>query len=215
MNEKVSDVVTGAFVLVNLYVYWMVFKSTNVYWLFGIIVATILLRIIVQYILHKKKKRTKKESSRNKKYGKGSTFNRLREDGIIMKAPLEELSWREFERLCFLYFKAKGFRPKETSKGADGGVDLIIYNKKDGGHEAVQIKHYIASNNQITVKEIREINSAKRNHKCIFAKFITTSHFTNDALREADNYKVNCHSIEWVRKNIDKWRKMQAEKISV
>ncbi|MFC5613717.1 restriction endonuclease [Metabacillus niabensis] len=47
----------------------------------------------------------------------------------MIKSKLEDLTWREFERLCYLYFKSKGYKASETSDGADGGIDLIIYNK--------------------------------------------------------------------------------------
>lgn len=72
------------------------------------------------------------------------------------------MSWRELERLCYLYYKAKGYKPQETPNGADGGVDQIYYHPQYRGKVAVQTKHYMNSNNQISVEKIRELNSAKR-----------------------------------------------------
>ncbi|WP_246218514.1 restriction endonuclease [Litoribacterium kuwaitense] len=129
-----------------------------------------------------------------------------------MKLPLEDLSWREFERLCYLYFKARGYKPQETADGADGGVDLVIYNRHHQAKEAIQIKHYLRSGNQITVKDIRELNSAKRNHGCMLARFITTSSYTKDALIEADQYRITCHDIHWIKNRIEKWRASALDK---
>ncbi|WP_174880955.1 restriction endonuclease, partial [Metabacillus niabensis] len=126
----------------------------------------------------------------------------------IIKSKLEELSWREFERLCYLYFKSKGYT-SETPEGADGGVDLVVYNKHHKANEAIQIKHYLASGNRITVKEIRELSTAKRNHKCPLAMFITTSSFTKDALLQADKFSIECKDIHWVNNNIVKWQAQQ------
>ncbi|MBU9723820.1 MULTISPECIES: restriction endonuclease [Bacillaceae] len=224
MNKKdrsnVASVVAGLFLIGSLYLFLMVFNSSNYMVLLGILVVTFIIRILVQAILPKKKKKTvgRKKRTKPRSSGKASVAqdspNRLREDKEIIKDTLENLSWREFERLCFLYFKARGYKPKETSEGADGGVDLIIYNPKDKAYEAVQIKHYIHSGNQITVKEIRELNSAKRNHKCALSKFITTTRYTNEALKQADVFNVDCHNIDWVRNNIVKWQEVQKKKIS-
>ncbi|MFC5466158.1 hypothetical protein [Lederbergia graminis] len=59
---------------------------------------------------------------------------------------------------------------------------------------------------------MREINSAKRNHKCILSSFITTSGYTNDALKQADVYKMNCYGLDWVKNKIVKWQEQEQRK---
>ncbi|MDG5790136.1 restriction endonuclease [Evansella sp. AB-P1] len=219
-RDNIATVISGIFLIASLSLYWLVFNSSNYIVFFGIIFATFIIRTILTAMLPTKKKKQQGKSQRNKTNTATKTTtmkpspNRLRSDKDIMEDTLENLSWREFERLCFLYFKAKGYKPKETSEGADGGVDLIIYNPKDQAHEAVQIKHYIHSGNQITVKEIRELHTAKKNHKCMLSMFITTSTFTNPALREADTFNIHCHNINWVKNNIVRWKDTQGMKIS-
>ncbi|TMN21826.1 restriction endonuclease [Lentibacillus cibarius] len=217
-RKLISSTISGLFMIISLYLYWIVFDSNNMYILFGIILATPFIEAMTYRMLPKNKKSNKKARSRikhNSKKPKGrANFNRMREDHEIISSPLHDLSWREFERICYLYFKARGHKPKETSNGADGGVDLIIYNRYHKANEAVQIKHYLSSGNQITVKEIRELNSAKRNHNCVLARFITSSGFTQDALREADRYRIQCSNIDWVMNHIEKWRKTELEKMS-
>ncbi|HWO97592.1 MAG TPA: restriction endonuclease [Bacillus sp. (in: firmicutes)] len=216
-KKTISSTLAGIHLLVVLYLYWIVFESTNVYLFFAILISTPLVEVIIYGLLPSKKAKKKATSSGRKRTNKKTVTssvapNRLRSDKDILTTPLHELSWREFERLCYLYFKAKGYKPRETSEGADGGVDLIIYNRHHQAEEAIQIKHYINSGNRITVTAIRELNSAKRNHGCILARFITTSSYTQDALREADDFKIECRGIDWVENNIVKWQQQEAIK---
>ncbi|HHY22561.1 MAG TPA: restriction endonuclease [Bacilli bacterium] len=156
--------------------------------------------------LSKPKKQANKKDSKKPTINKPSTnHNLLRSDKELLTLSLDEMSWREFERLCYLYYKAKGYKPRETNEGADGGVDLIIFDKEHKTNVAVQIKHYKKSN-RIGVQPIRELNSAKRNHNCILAKFITTSSFTKDALLQADKFNIDTYDRRWVENNVIKWK---------
>lgn len=222
MNKQVRkslvNVISGLFLMISLYLYWNVFHGTNMYSFLGILIATPIINGIMYKVLPVKGKGKKRVSSPRKNNSKGhkskKVFHQLRSDKEIIESPLEELSWREFERICYLYFKARGYKPRQTANGADGGVDLIIYNRHHQANEAVQIKHYLLSKNQITVREIRELNSAKRNYNCVLARFITSSGYTRQALMEADKYKIRCDHIDWVRSRIEKWRKSELAKNS-
>jgi restriction system protein len=213
-RRAVSNGIAALFLLAGLFLYWLVFKSTNIYLLFGLILSTPVVERIIYSILpgKKSKKRSTNKRQVKKKGNTNISPNRLREDKDIIASRLEDLSWREFERLCFLYFKARGYKPRKTGEGADGGVDLIIYNRHHKAEEAIQIKHYINSGNPITVERIRELNSAKRNHKCVLSRFITTSRYTKDALKEADDYKMVCHDLNWVKNKIVKWQEQEQKK---
>lgn len=213
-KRAVSNGFAALFLFVGLFLYWMIFKSNNIYLFFGIIIATPVVERIIYSILPDKKSQKRISGKKNRKNELSSTSsNCLRTDEEIILSNLDELSWREFERLCFLYFKAKGYKPRETGEGADGGVDLVIYNRHHNAEQAIQIKHYIGSGNQITVKEIRELNSAKRNHKCVLSRFITTSSYTKDALKQADDYKVDCHDLNWVKSKIVKWQEQEKKNV--
>jgi restriction system protein len=125
------------------------------------------------------------------------------------------MSGLEFEQLVFLYFKAIGYKPVKTPESKDGGVDMILTNKADGIKIAVQVKHRYKSGNQITVKEIRELDSAKKNHRCVSSWFITSSTFTNDALRQADVYRMKTSDINYVESKIIPWKEREAAKRQV
>ncbi|MFP9128721.1 restriction endonuclease [Niallia sp. BSM11] len=196
-----------------------IFENAIIY-LFSSIFIGIFIGLFIINLLPSKKKKPKnkakaksktqhtknKTASSTKKVNNTSVKHALQhKDNEIMTLPFTELTWRDFERLCYLYYKAKGCNPRETPNGADGGVDLIIYDKQHQADVAIQIKHY-QKGKQITVKEIRELHAAKRNHQCILADFITTSTYTNAALIEADKFKIRCRQKDWVENKILRWR---------
>ena len=198
---------------------FVILTKQNFYFLIAaIIIPSIITWIISLFIPVKQNKKNSKkknqeiEKRKNKRINGNTSVNVnhnfLHSDEEIYLLPLEKLTWRDFERLCYLYFKAKGYKPRKTSEGADGGVDLIVYNKHHKTDVAIQIKKY-AKGNQITVREIRELATAKKNHNCMLADFITTSSFTNAALREADKFNILCRDKEWVQNKILKWRNTQ------
>lgn len=164
------------------------------------------------------KKKTTNSSATKKTTNKKATnnvpkkgHNQLRGKKEILTLPFDQLTWREFERLCFYYFDAKGQKPEETGEGADGGIDLIIWNKEDNGREAVQIKKY--TKQQVDVRIIRELNTAKKNHKCMLARLITTSDITLAAMREADDNRITTNDKTWVQNKLLTWRDQEAKRL--
>ncbi|WP_282154844.1 restriction endonuclease [Cytobacillus gottheilii] len=192
----------------------------NIYVLIGFTFFVALLVYGVIFILlpdkkSKKKKATvkntnnQKQANTDKKQGGSRALsNLLRSDDEILNLPIEEISWKEFERLCYLYYKAKGYKPQLTKDGADGGVDLIVNDPKHKAKVAIQIKHKIDSGNQVTVREIRELDSAKKNHKCVLADFISSTGYTTDAMLEADRTKINCYTAD----RIVSWKESKLKK---
>lgn len=130
----------------------------------------------------KRKKPAKKKTSHQKKKAtnhKDSIHrsNRLGSDTEILASAIDDLSWREFERLAYLYYKSKGATPELTKSGADGGIDLIYFSKEENSKVAVQIKHF--SKNQITPAIIRETeNAARKNYKIYISEIFTSTRLT-------------------------------------
>jgi len=166
----------------------------------------------------KSKRKTTKKAATTKTASKKSTkntpkknHNQLRAKKEILTLPFEKLTWREFERLCYYYFEAKGQKPEETKEGADGGIDLIIWSEKDQAREAVQIKKY--TKQQVDVRIIRELNTAKKNHNCMLARLITTSDITTPAMREAGDNRITTNDKYWVKNKLLKWRDQEAKRL--
>lgn len=159
----------------------------------------------------KEKKKTPSQSQKINNYTYPNIRkNRLSSDEKILKMPFNQLSWREFERLLYLYYKSKGCKPRETKNGADGGVDLVYFSRTHNTDVAVQIKFY-SPKNYVKVERVRELETAKRNYNCVLSEFITTSGYTTSATAQADNYRgMTLHSGEWVQNKIIKWKNEKA-----
>ncbi|SDB95407.1 restriction system protein [Pelagirhabdus alkalitolerans] len=195
--------------------YFVLTNGANIYAIIVILIIPNLLAQIAHSMFDQKQTKRSNKKKRKKSTNKANVAvptTRLSSDYEIMKMPLDKMSGAEFERLCYLYYKAKGYKPKETGKGADGGVDLLIYQRYHNDYEAVQVKHYQNSGNNITVKEIRELNSSKQNHGCVLARFITTSTYSKDALKQADQWRIKTHDREWVKNKIETWREKELQK---
>lgn len=183
--------------------YFIFNYSLGWYFIFGLILISIVLSSLI--LSFRPKKNKKKHHQVHKKPKKTNTSNKIRSEKHLLTLPLKELNWREFERLCYLYYKSKGMNPRETKSGADGGVDLLVYSKENKQDIAIQIKHW---KNKVTVKEIRELNSSKRNYNCILADFITSSEYTEAALREAKKLRIETYTAG----HILHWREQQVKK---
>ncbi|WP_260471950.1 restriction endonuclease [Bacillus salinus] len=228
-QRDVYTIVAGSILLLGLWVMYQ-FDITNFYYLIGLVLFAVVMGTITSsFVPDMRKKENKhknmytglpnklitnnsveKSTIKNKPTSLRDNSNILRAEKEIMTLPLENISWREFEELCYLYYKAKGYKPRKTSEGADGGVDLIIFNRHHNTEVAVQIKHY-KKGQQIDVKLIRELDSAKKNHGCILAEMITSSRFTNPALIEADRRNIECKGDEWINSKLLPWREQQVK----
>lgn len=223
-RETFASIASACFLIPVGYLVWFNLGITNVYTFFGIPIITAVIYGVTLSLLPTKKKTTNKNTSKKSAQNKypvkttsknGTSItssNRLLPDDEILKLPLDKMSWKEFERLCFMYYKAKGYKPELTKDGADGGVDLTYYSPYHKAKFAVQIKHRIGSGNQIETKLIRELVGSKRNHNCLLAEFITTGEYSNTALAEAGDRKIQCHNLAWVENKIVKWQKEEAKK---
>lgn len=225
---ELYTVVFGSIVLIGLWIMFN-FHMTNFYFIIGLLLfGAIMGSIASSFVPDMRKKEnknknmytgltknTKTKSTAKKTNNKDKTIslknsNILRSEKEIMTLPIEDITWREFEELCYLYYKSKGYKPRRTSEGADGGVDLVIFNRHHNTEIAVQIKHY-KKGKQIDVKLIRELDSAKKNYGCILAEMITSSRFSNPALVEADRRNIVCKGEEWIHSKLLPWREQQAK----
>jgi restriction endonuclease Mrr len=98
------------------------------------------------------------------------------------------LEWKRFEELCREYFTSKGYKAELTKKGADGGIDVMIFKEsysllKPFG--IIQCKAWGKS--RIGVKLIRELYGVMASEKTPLGVFMTTGEFTSDAMKFSKN----------------------------
>ncbi|MEH7126000.1 restriction endonuclease [Bacillus sp. JJ1773] len=216
-KKNIEYVIKGIILIPGL---WVIFESDFSWqYLLGLLFAVYIVPTIIVAMIPDKQ--TKKKKSNTINTSKQTTIrttksevptkehNILRTDNEIFTLPFKKLTWREFERLCYLYYKAKGHEVQETKEGADGGVDLIYFDPIHNANVAVQIKQY---SKPIDVNIIRNIDSAKKNHKCPLAEIITTSTYTQAAKDEAEARRIIWRDKNWVELFLLPWREKEAKK---
>ncbi|RIV26714.1 restriction endonuclease [Alicyclobacillaceae bacterium I2511] len=176
--------------------------------LFGII------KISLENLGNQKGKKKRSPSSRNISKNKGTpkkSSSGCREDSLILHTPLKDLNWAEFERLLYLYFRDQGFEVIEQGIGGkDGGVDLILINRRTNERTAVQAKHW--SHGPVGPSVIRELDSARKNVNCLFSWIITSNDITSQAREEANNRHMKYWHGAVLERNLEKWGKWEPPK---
>lgn len=92
---------------------------------------------------------------------------------------LRALEWRRFEILCRAYFEKRGFRSKTTRFGADGGVDIHVYEEGTDTPILVQCKAW--NTYRVGIKPVRELLGVMTIENVRKGVLITTGRFTSEA----------------------------------
>lgn len=88
---------------------------------------------------------------------------------------------RKFEEVVAAVFRGLGYQTRVTSYSCDGGIDVFM-DGPDNVFIGVQVKR---SRNSISVGQIRELTGALVLQGVTRGIFVTTSHFTAAARKEA------------------------------
>lgn len=102
---------------------------------------------------------------------------------------LNSLDWKVFENLCSRYFSALGVKNSETNLGADGGVDLFLY--QSNGPESTAIAQCKKWSNPIKVGALREFYGVMHKNKVVKGYFFTTSKFYQTAIKFAEENNID------------------------
>ncbi len=94
---------------------------------------------------------------------------------------IKSLDWLVFEHLCAGYFRAKGYRAEVTDHGADGGVDVCLYNRRNPAELFAVIQCKAWASQSVGVQDIRALLGIMTHFECKMGIFITTSDYTVDA----------------------------------
>ena len=95
---------------------------------------------------------------------------------------LQSIEWKRFEELCAAVFNEINLLARNTPLGADGGIDIELYDKKSP-ETLVAIAQCKAWSKPVGVKGIREFYGVMVVAKVSSAYFVTTSSFTEDAMK--------------------------------
>jgi restriction system protein len=207
-KSKFYSVITGAILIPGL---WLI-SIYNLSWQFllGLLLfATFVPSLIIRRIPDKRKSKKSTSSNninKNKRKNISISSKQKLNDKEILSTNIDDLSGIDFERLCFMYFEAKGFKPETTKVSGDHGVDLVIKDPKDGMKIAVQCKRW-KIDKSIGNTDLIKLFAGSRAYKCMGTLFITTSTYTNAAKDYAESVKMDLWSRLTVLDRIGMWQK--------
>lgn len=102
---------------------------------------------------------------------------------------IQEIEWKRFEELSTAYYLEKGIRAEATSLGADGGIDIKLYQDDSGNPTSiVQCKAW--NSKQVGVKEIREFLGVMTHEKITKGFYMTSGEYSLDAKETALSNKI-------------------------
>ena len=101
---------------------------------------------------------------------------------------IQELEWKRFEELSVAYYREKGINAEATPLGADGGIDIKLYQHGSVKPTTIIQCKFWAS--QVGVKQIREFLGVMTHEKIAKGFYMTSSGYTNDAVVIAKSNKI-------------------------
>lgn len=163
-----------------------------------IVVVFLAAILIIGYVFWKKKKEA---SNRRYHAVKTTATESYQPQGIVPEAEekrkqidlsattLKKIEWYSFELFCKIYYENSGYTVSKTKAGADGGMDLLLY--QDGSaspYALVQCK--ARGHRDIGVKYVRELLGVMTSEKIEKGILITNSYFTRDAVEFSKNNAI-------------------------
>lgn len=101
---------------------------------------------------------------------------------------IQDLEWKRFEELSVAYYLEKGIRAETTSLGADGGIDIKLYQDNSG--KPTTIIQCKAWSTNVGVKQIREFLGVMTHEKIAKGFYMTCGEYSNDAKETASANKI-------------------------
>lgn len=101
---------------------------------------------------------------------------------------IKDLEWKKFEDLSVAYYLEKGIRAEATALGADGGIDIKLYQDDSGKPTTiVQCKAWA---DYVGVMQIREFLGVMTHEKIAKGFYMTCHDYTPDAKQIASANKI-------------------------
>jgi hypothetical protein len=127
---------------------------------------------------------------------------RLKEIRVGLTSNFSTMSGFDFEYFVARLLRAMGFETEVTKKTGDYGVDIIA--KKDRKIVAVQCKRY-TEGNPVGNGEIQKCLGAMHKVKAKNSIFVTTSHFTKNALQQAEKAPIELWDKDTLHNYVKKY----------
>lgn len=93
---------------------------------------------------------------------------------------LSSMEWKRFEDLSAEYYRVKGIRCETTSLGADGGIDLKLF-QDDSGKPTTIVQCKAWGTQMVGVKPVRELRGVMASEGIEKGFFMTSGTYSKDA----------------------------------
>lgn len=94
---------------------------------------------------------------------------------------IDRMEWKRFEDLCCAFYIEKGIKAATTRLGADGGVDIRLYQDPDDSDRCTAIVQCKAWGQPVGVKTVRELRGVMAHENIERAFFMAPNGFTDNA----------------------------------
>ena len=94
---------------------------------------------------------------------------------------IDRIEWKRFEDLCCEFYRVKGIRAETTRLGADGGIDIRLFQDDTDPQRCTAVVQCKAWNQAVGVKPVRELRGVMAHEKVEKAFFMAPNGFTDDA----------------------------------
>lgn len=103
---------------------------------------------------------------------------------------LQAIEWKRFEDLCAAFYRENGIRCETTPLGADGGVDIRLFQDENSAQATAIVQCKAWGKRQVGVKPIRELLGVMVHEKIAKSFFMAPGGFTVDAREFAQANRV-------------------------
>lgn len=94
---------------------------------------------------------------------------------------IDRIEWKRFEDLCRAFYRVKGIRAETTPLGADGGVDIRLFQDDTAPERCTAVVQCKAWNQAVGVKPMRELRGVMAHERVDKAFFMAPNGFTDEA----------------------------------
>ncbi len=103
---------------------------------------------------------------------------------------LAQVEWKRLEDLCCAFYREKGIAAETTVLGADGGVDIRLFQDEARPARTTTVVQCKAHNKPIGVKPIRELRGVMAHEGAEKGIFMAPSGYTEDARAFAESNRI-------------------------
>ena len=103
---------------------------------------------------------------------------------------IDRIEWKRFEDLCCEFYRIKGIRAETTRLGADGGVDIRLFQDEADPQRCTAVVQCKAWNQAVGVKPVRELRGVMAHERVEKAFFMAPNGFTDEARAFATENRI-------------------------